>query len=191
MKLGNARVIKSYLMGVITYPCNYLGWTIFGKGASDHRMQFILIFISWGLDGDGLVKWVRIWLILNRWHTSNHPLQHVRFCIHASVNWVIISTGNGLALVRRQAITWTYASLLSIGLLGMDYCELWIGILSFSFKKRHLNMSSAKMAAIVIMGRWVDNRCNADFHRWWPSKKLLTIQSGIRYNIIETTHLTA
>ena len=29
--------------------------------------------------------------------------------IYASVNWVSISSGNGLSPVRRQAITWTIA----------------------------------------------------------------------------------
>ena len=34
--------------------------------------------------------------------------------IYASVNWVIISSGNGLSPVRRQAITWTSADILLI-----------------------------------------------------------------------------
>ena len=45
---------------------------------------------------------------------------------------------------RSQASTWTNDSLLSIGLLGTNFSEIWIGILSFSFKKMHLKMSSAK-----------------------------------------------
>ena len=44
---------------------------------------------------------------------------------NASVNLVIIGSGNGLSPVRRQAITWTNAALSSI----------WIWILSFPHKK--------------------------------------------------------
>ena len=72
------------------------------------------------------------------------------------MNWVIISSGNSLSPVRCQAITRTNADLLSIGLLGTIYNEIWIGILSFSFKKMHLKMSSANMTAILSRGRWVN-----------------------------------
>ena len=34
--------------------------------------------------------------------------------------------------------------------------EIWIGIISISLKKMHLKMSSAKMAAILSKGRWVN-----------------------------------
>ena len=72
--------------------------------------------------------------------------------IYELVIWVIIASGNGLSPVRRQAITWTNAGLLSIGLLGSNFNEIWIRILPFSFKKIHLKMSSAKMAAILSRG---------------------------------------
>ena len=68
------------------------------------------------------------------------------------MNWVIISPGNGLPPVRRQALTWTNAVLLSTGLLGTYFSEIWIGIRAFSFKKMLLNMSSAYMAAILSRG---------------------------------------
>ena len=38
---------------------------------------------------------------------------------------------------------------LSIGLPGTNFNEIWIGNLSFPFKKMHLKMSSARMAAIL------------------------------------------
>ena len=75
--------------------------------------------------------------------------------IYSSVNWAIIGSGNGLSPVRHQAITWTNAGLLSIGLLGTSFSEIWIQILSFSFKKMHLKMLSATMAAILSRGRGV------------------------------------
>ena len=64
--------------------------------------------------------------------------------MYVSVNWVIIGPGNGLSPVRSQAITWTHAGLFSIGLLGTYISEMWIGILSFSFKKMQLKMSLPK-----------------------------------------------
>ena len=79
-------------------------------------------------------------------------------CIYASVNRVIICSGNGLMPLRCLHITWTNAALLSIGLLGTNFSEIWIRILSSSFKKMHLKMSSAKMAAILFRGRCVNMR---------------------------------
>ena len=75
--------------------------------------------------------------------------------VYGSANWVSISIGNGLPPVRHQVITWTNADWLSIGIPGTNFSEIWIGILSFLFRKLHLKLSSAKMAAILSMGWWV------------------------------------
>ena len=68
---------------------------------------------------------------------------------------------NGSSLVQvtacRPATTWINAGSMSIGLMGTNVCEIWIGILSFSFKKKHLKLSSANMAAILSSGRWIKN----------------------------------
>ena len=45
---------------------------------------------------------------------------------------------------------------LPIGLVGTNFSEIQIWILSFSFKKIHLKLSSAKMVAILSRGRWVN-----------------------------------
>ena len=42
-----------------------------------------------------------------------------------------------------------------LGLLGTNFCELWIGILSFSFKEMPLKMSSAETAAILSRGKMI------------------------------------
>ena len=68
-----------------------------------------------------------------------------------------------------SAITWTNAGLLSIGLLGTNVSKILIEILSFSFKKMHLKMSSAKMAAILSMGRWVNVLCHQQAQYWWKN----------------------
>ena len=56
----------------------------------------------------------------------------------------IIGSDNGLSPDRRQAIIWTNAGLLLIGPLGTNFSEIFIEILTFSFKKIHLKVSSAK-----------------------------------------------
>ena len=56
----------------------------------------------------------------------------------------IIGSDNGLSPARRQAIIWNNAGLLLIEPLGTKLSEFSIGIQTFSFKKMHLNMSSAK-----------------------------------------------
>ena len=59
-------------------------------------------------------------------------------------NLTIIGSDNGLSPGRRQAIIKTNAGILSIGPLGTNFNEILIGIQTFSFKKMHFKMSSAK-----------------------------------------------
>ena len=56
----------------------------------------------------------------------------------------IIGSDNGLSPDRRQAIIWTNAGLLLIGPLRTNFSEILIEILTFSFKKMRLKVSSAK-----------------------------------------------
>ena len=56
----------------------------------------------------------------------------------------IIGSDNGLSPERRQAIILTNAGILLIGPLGTDFSEILIAIETFSFKKMHLKISSAK-----------------------------------------------
>ena len=55
-----------------------------------------------------------------------------------------IGSDNGLLPGRRQAIIWTSAGTLLIGPLGTNFSEILIEILTFSFKKMLLKMSSGK-----------------------------------------------
>ena len=64
--------------------------------------------------------------------------------IYASLNWVTIGSDNGLSPGRRQAIIWTNAGILLIGPLGTNFSENLIAILTFSFTKMRLKVSSAK-----------------------------------------------
>ena len=81
------------------------------------------------------------------------------------MNWVSIGSGNGLAPKRRQAITWTNADLLSIGPLGTNFSENWVEILTFSFKKIRLKMSSAKWRPFCPGG----DEFNVNYFENWPA----------------------
>ena len=59
-------------------------------------------------------------------------------------NLTTIGSGNGLSPGRRQAITRTNAGILLIGPLGTNFGEILVEIPTFSFKKMHLKVSSAK-----------------------------------------------
>ena len=56
----------------------------------------------------------------------------------------IIGSDNGLLPGRCQAITWTNAGILLIRSLGTNFSEILIEIDTFSYKKMHLKMPSAK-----------------------------------------------
>ena len=70
-----------------------------------------------------------------------HRGRVTQICVSELTN---IGSDNGLSLGRRQAIIWNNAGLLLIEPLGTNFSEISIKIQIFSFKKMHLNMSSAK-----------------------------------------------
>ena len=72
---------------------------------------------------------------LIRWGRVTH------ICV---VKLTTIGSDNGLSPGRRQAFIWTNAGILLIRPLGTNFSEILIGIQTFSFKKMHLKMSSAK-----------------------------------------------
>ena len=72
-------------------------------------------------------------------------LTHWGRVTHICVNKLtIIASDNGLSPGRRQAIIWTSAGILLIGPLGTNFSEILIEIITFSFKKMRLKVSSAK-----------------------------------------------
>ena len=56
----------------------------------------------------------------------------------------IIGPDNGLSPGHRQAIIWTNAEILPIWHLGTNFSEMLIKVYTFSFKKMHVTMLSAK-----------------------------------------------
>ena len=77
--------------------------------------------------------------------TALYLLTHWCRVTHICVgNLTIFGPDNGLSPGRRQAIIWTNAEILLIGHWGINFSGILIGIHTFSFKKIHLKLSSAK-----------------------------------------------
>ena len=81
-----------------------------------------------------------IFYLLTHWGRVTH------ICVS---KLTIIGSDNGLPPDRRQAIIWTNAGILLIGPLGTNFSEILIEIHTFSFKKMHFKMSSAKWRPFV------------------------------------------
>ena len=82
-------------------------------------------------------------IITSEWLTDWGRVTHI--CVS---KLTIIGSDNGLSPGRRQAIIWTNTGILLIWPLGTNAGEILIEIHIFSFKKIHLEMSSA-MSAIL------------------------------------------
>ena len=71
-----------------------------------------------------------------------HWVRVTHICVE---NLTTISSDNGLSPGRRQAIIWTNAGILLIGLSGINFNEIFIEILAFSFRK---------MLSKMLFGKW-------------------------------------
>ena len=98
------------------------------------------------------------------WFMSPHisGLTHWGRVTHICVGkLIILGSDNGLSPGRRQAIIWTNAGILLIGPLGTNFSEILIRIQTFSFKKMHLKMSSAKWRLFCLgLNELMQKRCN-------------------------------
>ena len=74
-------------------------------------------------------------IVLTHWVRTTH------ICVG---NLTIIGSDNGLSPGWRQAIIWTNAGIFLSGPWGTNFSEILIGIQTFSFKKMHFKMPSAK-----------------------------------------------
>ena len=75
------------------------------------------------------------WSLLTHWGRVTH------ICV---IDLTIIGSNDGLSPGRRQAIIWTNAGILLIGILGTNFSEILSEIHTFSCMKIHLKMSPAK-----------------------------------------------
>ena len=85
---------------------------------------------------------------------------------------IIIGWDNGFSPGQCQGIIWTSAGILLIGTLGTNLSEILIEIHTFSFKKMHIKISSAK---------------------WWPfclSLNVLRKHVIVIYNYHRYSHIT-
>ena len=80
-------------------------------------------------------------LILTHWGRVTH------ICVSKLSN---IGSDNGLSPGRRQAIISTNAGILLIGSLGTNFSEILAKIITFSFKKMYLKVSSAKWRSFCL-----------------------------------------
>ena len=89
--------------------------------------------------------WAGYFVFKHHSYPTDRILTHWGRVTHICVSKLtIIGSDNGLSPDRRQAIFWTNAGLLLIGPLGTKFSEILIEILTFSFKKMRLKVSSAK-----------------------------------------------
>ena len=108
-------------------PCNLIGMNC------DLMKQYIE-FVA-----DRLLLELGCEKVRNLWLTHWGRVTHI--CVG---NLTTIGSDNGLSPGRRQAIIWTNAGILLIRTLGTYFSEILGKIHSFSVKKMHLKMSSAK-----------------------------------------------
>ena len=123
-------ITPTVYVGVITCPC---AWYLFMAGES------LFEAYSKSQDADGSTCIV-FYSGLTHWGRVTH------ICVGKRI---IIGSDNGLSRGRRQAIIWTNAGILWFGPLRTNFSEILSEIHSFSFKKMHLKMSSAKWRPFV------------------------------------------
>ena len=142
---------RLYHNGVM-YSKMYMSWEIYMSWKMSCKMYMLCKMYDWVMS-----SWIvsEMWPMFISCLVFNSPSLVSNTCI----------SGLGQHWFRRQAITWTNAGLLSIRPLGTNFSEIWIEIQNFSFMEIHLKMLSAKLAAILSRGRWVNSL--------WPSDAIL------------------
>ena len=94
---------------------------------------------------------------------------------------VIIGSDIGLSPGRRQAITWTNVGILWMRLLGINCSKIFIEINTFSFKKMHFKMSSAKWRpsclGLNVLGDWTVTQLLRTMHRKWYANDMHKISA--------------
>ena len=88
----------------------------------------------------------------------------------------IIGSHNDLSPGRRQAIIWPNAEILFTGPLGTNFNEILIEIITFSFKKMRLKVSSAKCRPFCLSLNVLSCRKEIEMHaRLAPFKEEIAI----------------
>ena len=83
-------------------------------------------------------------------------------------NLTIVDSDYGLSPDRHQAIIWTKAGLLLIGPFGTNVSEIFVEIITFSFKKMRWNVSYAKWRpfclGLNVLITTYSRLCHADIY---------------------------
>ena len=78
----------------------------------------------------------------------------------------IIGSDKGLSPGRRQATIWTNSGILLIWPLGINFSEILIAVETFSFKKTHLKISSAKWRIFCLGLNVFNDHCVTPAGAW-------------------------
>ena len=108
---------------------------------------------KWNIDTRGKM----VYFIKTHWGRMTHICASKR---------TTTGSDNDLSPGRRQAIIWTNSRLLLIGPLGTNFRETLITIQTFSFKKMHSKMSSAKWRTFCLGLNTCASNPLGMF--WWP-----------------------
>ena len=100
----------------------------------------------------------------------------------------IIGADNGLSPGRCQAIIWTNAGILLIGPLGTNFSEILISIETFSFKKKHLKISSAKWRLFRLDLNELKTQCI--LHNQLVNSKYISMTNAVHNYMIFHTRST-
>ena len=96
-------------------------------------------------------------------------------------NLTIIGSDNGLSPGRRQAIIWTNAGILLIGPLGTNFSEILSEIITFSFKKMYLKVSSAKWRPFCLGLNVLKKPFSGHLATWWSQTHSVKAIPGLTY----------
>ena len=145
-----------------------------------------ILRLKWSL-GRISYRMVPSWEWIEPIGKSSTCLTHWGQVTHICVgNLTIIGSDNGLSPGRRQAIVWTNDGILLIGPLGTNFGDNLIEIQTFSFKKKHLKVSSAKWRPFCL-GLSELNWSNSLLHVLWvkytPIRKLFLYKLKCAYHI--------
>ena len=105
------------------------------------KQSWLIVLLSVPLATTLRDNWINTQLKGNAFPILTHWGRVTHICVG---KLTIIGSDNGLSPGRRQAIIWTNAGTLLIWPLGTNFSEILIAIESFSLKKMHLKISSAK-----------------------------------------------
>ena len=112
-------------------------------------------------------------------HRHTAALTHWGRVTHICVSKLtIIGSDNGLSPSRRQAIIWTNDGILLIRTLGTNFSQNLSEIHSFSFKKMHLKMSSAKWCLLRLGLNELIRAAQAGICMWTSMMHVLSLTPG-------------